>query len=74
MNRQRSVWLLVLTACLNLPAADIVRSAERYEWQLVNKKAAWAARDGAGILSFQGKMWLLGGQLAGRWGPNEQKN
>src|SRR5688572_3537209 len=38
-----------------------------YEWQPVTMNAPWAARDGAGILSFQGKLWLLGG-----WNPGNR--
>jgi len=36
-----------------------------YEWRPITLTAPWAARDGAGILSFQGKLWLLGG-----WNPS----
>lgn len=39
-------------------------SAPAYEWESVTLKAPWAARDGAGILSYQGRLWLLGG-----WNP-----
>jgi hypothetical protein len=35
-----------------------------YEWVNVTSAAAFAPRDGAGALTFQGKMWLLGG-----WNP-----
>jgi len=36
----------------------------RYEWELITLKAPFAPRDGAGILSYRGKMYLLGG-----WNP-----
>jgi hypothetical protein len=60
--------LLQWTLCLfvmGLPtmAAEAAEDSP-YEWQLVTMKAPWAARDGAGILSYQGKLWLLGG-----WNP-----
>ena len=40
-----------------------------YEWQLVTENAAFAARDGAGALVFEDKMWLLGG-----WNPRDKEN
>jgi hypothetical protein len=43
-------------------------SAAAYEWVLVNRTAEFAARDGAGALSFRGRMWLLGG-----WNPGDKK-
>ncbi len=54
--------LLVLAA----PVFDIqAGKIPEYEWQPVTMTAPWAARDGAGLLSFHGKMWLLGG-----WNPD----
>ncbi len=41
----------------------------RYRWELVTRQAAFAARDGAGALSFAGRMWLLGG-----WNPGDRVN
>ncbi len=38
-----------------------------YRWELVTDNAAFAPRDGAGLLSFQGRMWLLGG-----WNPRDK--
>jgi hypothetical protein len=32
-----------------------------YKWECVTENAVFAARDGAGALTFNGKMWLLGG-------------
>lgn len=40
-----------------------------YEWTQVTAKAAFAPRDGAGALVFNGRMWLLGG-----WNPSDKKN
>ena len=39
----------------------------KYEWRCVTEIAAFAARDGAGALVFQDKMWLLGG-----WNPGDK--
>ncbi len=38
-----------------------------YRWEQVNETAAFAPRDGAGLLSYQGRMWLLGG-----WNPRDK--
>ena len=38
-----------------------------YRWRCVTDKAAFAARDGAGALVFNGRMWLLGG-----WNPHDK--
>ncbi|HVF11089.1 MAG TPA: hypothetical protein VNA16_09820, partial [Abditibacteriaceae bacterium] len=38
-----------------------------YQWTCVTEEAAFAARDGAGALTFQDRMWLLGG-----WNPGDK--
>ncbi len=38
-----------------------------YRWEPVTLKAPFAARDGAGALVFNGRMWLLGG-----WNPGDK--
>jgi hypothetical protein len=40
-----------------------------YAWERVTDKAAFAPRDGAGALTFRGRMWLLGG-----WNPGDKKS
>src|SRR2546422_5462948 len=40
-----------------------------YAWERVTAKAPFAPRDGAGALTFQGRMWLLGG-----WNPGDKKH
>jgi hypothetical protein len=40
----------------------------RYEWVQVTPKAAFAPRDGAGGLSFAGRLWLIGG-----WNPSDKQ-
>ena len=41
--------------------------AEVYRWTEVTQQAAFAPRDGAGLLSFNGRLWLLGG-----WNPGDK--
>jgi hypothetical protein len=55
----------------NNAAFAIVPSQEvkDYHWVKVTSMAAFAPRDGAGALVFQGKMWLLGG-----WNPGDKKH
>lgn len=61
--------LLGLAVCLLLPTAFAIdiQAAEipADEWQPITMTAPWAAREGAGLLSYQGKRWLLGG-----WNPH----
>ncbi|MDB5389088.1 MAG: Kelch motif protein, partial [Planctomycetaceae bacterium] len=57
-----SMLLLGLTS-ESLLAGDASAPVE-YEWVNVTMSAAFAPRDGAGALSYQGKMWFLGG-----WNP-----
>ena len=40
-----------------------------YQWVQVTGKAAFAPRDGAGAITYKGKMWLIGG-----WNPNDKVN
>ena len=42
---------------------------QEYLWECVTEDAAFAARDGAGALFFNGKMWLLGG-----WNPDDKEH
>lgn len=56
---------LTLASVSNLAAADKAEQPVEYEWVKVTMNAQFAPRDGAGALSFQGKMWLIGG-----WNPN----
>ena len=54
-----------LVCCSFTRAAD----EPRYEWKKITVNAAFAARDGAGALVFQDKMWLLGG-----WNPGDKQH
>jgi hypothetical protein len=42
--------------------------ADDYRWVNVTMKAAFAPRDGAGALTYNGKMWLIGG-----WNPSDKE-
>lgn len=42
-------------------------AAPAYQWHLVTDPAAFAPRDGAGLLSHRGRLWLLGG-----WNPRDK--
>lgn len=63
---------LIVTACIILTASTEFVSGEAppaYEWEQVNLKAPFAPRDGAGAVTFQGKMWFLGG-----WNPGDKQH
>lgn len=40
-----------------------------YKWTCVTENAGFAPRDGAGALTFRGRMWLLGG-----WNPRDKEH
>ncbi len=56
-----SVIVCWLALCGSLNA----ETSMQYEWEKITANAEFAPRDGAGALSFRGKMWLLGG-----WNPS----
>ncbi len=75
---------LTVAACLLVLPADAYAEPSRnhetstaeprqetpdYRWTQVTLKAPFAARDGAGALVFQGRMWLLGG-----WNPGDKEH
>lgn len=65
--RASRCWLarVVTALCLgHLFSACHAEAPPKYEWKLITMTAPWAVRDGAGILSFHGEMWMLGG-----WNP-----
>lgn len=62
----RTFFALALTVlCIPSLRAD----EPEYTWEQITAKAAFAPRDGAGALTWQGKMWFLGG-----WNPSDKKN
>lgn len=60
-------FLVAAFAALLTPS--LLAAEPQYEWQQITLKAAFAPRDGAGALTFQGKMWFLGG-----WNPGDKKS
>lgn len=56
--------LLLAVAASGLVAAE----GQQYKWVNVTMNAPFAPRDGAGALSFHGRMWLLGG-----WSPKDKR-
>ncbi len=51
---------------LDAPSPPEGRRVE-YRWEKVTGKADFAPRDGAGALTFRGRMWLIGG-----WNPGDK--
>ncbi len=63
--------LIIHSLFLSLVFADDAQPAnleERYEWIEVNPHAPFMPRDGAGALTYQDRMWLIGG-----WNPGKLK-
>lgn len=64
--------VLVAIMCANVApacAAELKSEGRAYEWIQITPKAAFAPRDGAGALVFDGRMWLLGG-----WNPSDKSH
>jgi hypothetical protein len=59
------VPIVVGSLCARLQGAE----PQRYRWVEVTDKLPFAARDGAGALTFNGKLWLLGG-----WNPGDREH
>jgi N-acetylneuraminic acid mutarotase len=59
--------VFVCSADIAQPGAPAMQPDPEYEWTCVIQQAAFAGRDGAGALTFGGKMWLLGG-----WNPGDK--
>ena len=56
--------VLIATSSAPMFAGDDPTKPVSYEWTKVTLNAEFAPRDGAGALSYKGKMWLIGG-----WNP-----
>ena len=56
--------LTALTVALAFSFLAQAEEVPQYEWKKITMTAEFAPRDGAGALSYKGKMWLIGG-----WNP-----
>lgn len=64
------VSFLVMTVLTSLSSSTVVAADDpakpvEYEWQKITMTAAFAPRDGAGALTYKGRMWFIGG-----WNPS----
>jgi hypothetical protein len=50
-----------------LLAHQVVADEPAYRWENITRQAEFAPRDGAGALTFKGRMWLIGG-----WNPGDK--
>jgi len=67
MNQCTRLFVLVLAGS-TVSIAGGQDPTPQYRWEKVTLKAAFAPRDGAGALTYKGKMWLIGG-----WNPGDKK-
>jgi len=67
MLRAYPCRFVIVLVCLSLCAGAHAEQAVPYRWVNVTMKGPFAPRDGAGALTFGGKMWLLGG-----WNPRDK--
>ncbi len=61
MHRISALRVSLIGVVLMLPGLKGVLAAPFYSWQNVTLQAPYAARDGAGVVVFNNKAWLLGG-------------
>lgn len=64
----RWAWLVLIPVVV-ASTGEKPSSDRKYRWTQVTGKAAFAPRDGAGALSYKGKMFLIGG-----WNPGDKKH
>lgn len=71
MTLYRIVAVLLVMCASQFAMAEVAFSDDKpaYRWVNVTMKAPFAPRDGAGALTFAGKMWLLGG-----WNPGDKNH
>lgn len=72
LPKYRLCWVLLsmaLTFRADTPAQSADVAKRQYEWVKVTTNAPFAARDGAGALTFQNRLWLLGG-----WNPGDKQH
>lgn len=63
------MWQALGVLGLLVAGLTLAAGAAPYRWEAVTTQAPFAARDGAGALSFQDQLWLLGG-----WNPSDKVN
>lgn len=68
MMLMASFLVLVMTGSGWSSAAEDAARPVDYEWVNVTMDAEFAPRDGAGALSYKGRMWLIGG-----WNPSKDQ-
>jgi len=71
MRRLRPAALLTSFLVAHIIASEVFAVAGHvpYRWEQITVTAPFAPRDGAGALTLDGKMWLLGG-----WNPGDKVN
>lgn len=62
-------WISALLLSCWLASTPTSQPSPGYRWELVRAAAPFAPRDGAGALTFNGRMWLLGG-----WNPADREH
>lgn len=61
---------VIFTPCIAQEAGgENMPEPPQYKWECVTLKADFAGRDGAGAVTFNGRMWLLGG-----WNPGDKEH
>lgn len=68
-DRNRLATLIAVGAFLLTADVNADDDVPQYEWKNITMTAKFAPRDGAGALSFKGRMWLLGG-----WNPQPSQH
>lgn len=69
MSGREFLCIGLLFGILISPGRVSAEDVPQYEWEKITLTAPFAPRDGAGALTFQGKMWFLGG-----WNPGDKKS
>jgi hypothetical protein len=67
MHSVSIMLLMCASVCLAQAPQKEEATMPEYRWEKVTEQAEFAPRDGAGALSFQNRMWLLGG-----WNPGDK--
>lgn len=69
-RRAWGVWGVLLVGLAGTAGGEgLAAEPPEYVWEQVTARAGFAPRDGAGALTFQGRMWFLGG-----WNPGDKRH